>query len=144
VAWEERVEESPEWTDLRLAVAVLYELGAQPFVMTVPMPGFYANLTKFSPRVRGVYYDRFERTAAHTGAPWIDFRADDEDPWFVTDTGGHLSPRGWVFADRALDMFWHDRPLDEIRAALDDLARAVPPPAVIAAAERARGAETPR
>ena len=40
----------------------------------------------------------------------------------MTDTGGHFSPRGWVFADRALDMFWHDRSIDEIRSALAALA----------------------
>lgn len=143
-AWEARLDATPEWSNLRLAVAVLHELGAQPFVMTVPMPGFYANNTMFSPRVRARYYDHFERTAGRTGAPWIDFRADDEDPWFVTDTGGHLSPRGWIFADRALDMFWHDRPLDEIRTALDDLARTAPPPLVVAAAGAARTAEAAR
>jgi D-alanine transfer protein len=137
-AWEQRLDTAPEWTNLRLAVAVLHELGAEPIVLTVPMPGFYANNTAFSSRVRAHYYDHFERTAARTGAPWIDFRAEDEDPWFVTDTGGHLSPRGWIFANRALDMFWHDRPLDEIRTALDDLARTAPPPVVVAAAGAAR------
>jgi hypothetical protein len=29
-------------------------------------------------------------------------------------------------------MFWHDRPLDEIRTALDGLAADVPPPTVLA------------
>ncbi len=143
-AWEQRLATTPEWTNLRLAVAVLHELGAKPIVLTVPMPGFYANNTAFSSRVRARYYDRFERTVARTGAPWIDFRADDEDPWFVTDTGGHLSPRGWIFADRALDMFWHDRPLDDIRTALDDLARAAPPPVVVAATGAARPEGAPR
>ena len=46
----------------------------------------------------------------------------------MTDTGAHFSPRGWIFADRALDMFWHGKSNDEIHTALDDLAREVPPP----------------
>jgi hypothetical protein len=47
----------------------------------------------------------------------------------MTDTGAHFSPRGWLFADRALDMFWHDRSIDDIRSALAALAREVPAPA---------------
>ena len=46
----------------------------------------------------------------------------------MTDTAAHFSPRGWVFADRALDMFWHGKSDGEIRAALDTLAQQVPPP----------------
>jgi len=46
----------------------------------------------------------------------------------MTDTGAHFSPRGWLFADRALDMFWHAKSNDEIHAALDTLAQEVPPP----------------
>jgi D-alanine transfer protein len=133
IRWEQRVESSPEWDDLRLVVAVLLELGAQPFVMTVPLAGFYADHTSFSPAARAAYYDRWERTAERTDAPWLDFRAEDEDPWFVTDNGGHWSPRGWIFANRALDMFWHDRPIDEIRSALERLATDVPSPTTLAA-----------
>lgn len=133
LAWEQRVASSPEWEDLRLAVAVLRELGAQPFIMTVPLAGFFADHTILSPQARAGYYDRWEQAAERTGAPWLDFRAEDEDPWFVTDSGGHWSPRGWIFADRALDMFWHDRPLEEIRTALERLATDVPPPTVVAA-----------
>jgi poly-D-alanine transfer protein DltD len=64
--------------------------------------------------------------------PWLDFRADEEDPYFLTDPGLHLSARGWVFADRALDMFWHGRSSAEIRSALSTLAEEAPsgsPPA---------------
>ena len=93
--------------------------------------GFFADHTILSPQARAGYYDRWEEAAERTGAPWLDFRAEDEDPWFVTDTGGHWSPRGWIFADRALDMFWHDRPLDEIRTALERLATDVPSPTVL-------------
>jgi D-alanine transfer protein len=141
-AWQERVAGSPQWIDLRLAVAVLRELGAKPLVMTVPLPGFYDDHTMFSRPVRSGYYDRWERTAERTGVPWLDFRDDDEDPYFVTDTGAHLSPRGWIFADRALDMFWHDQSLDDIRGALGSLAEHVPPPTMVLAAQGGESAGT--
>ena len=96
------------------------------------MPGAYDDYTSLSAVAREGYYDRYQRVADEARVPWLDFRAHDEDPYFLTDRGSHLSPRGWVFADRALDMFWHGRSIDEIRGALVSLAREVPPPSVLA------------
>jgi D-alanine transfer protein len=128
-AWVDSLSHSTEWSDLLLAVAVLRELGAKPFIWTMPMPGVYDNYTPISAAARQVYYDRWERELEQTGVPWLDFRAADEDIFFMTDTGAHFSPRGWVFADQALDMFWHGRSVDDIRASLARLAEQVPPPA---------------
>ena len=94
----------------------------------MPLPGFFDDFTPLAARARAAYYDRYERTVTRARVPWLDFRDHDEDPYFLTDGGSHLSPRGWVFADRALDMFWHGEPIDRIRDALVALARATPAP----------------
>jgi D-alanine transfer protein len=126
--WEQSVASSVHWTDLRLAAAVLHEVHAKPFIWSMPMPGFYDNFTVLSRRERQLYYDRWEHELERLGVPWLDFRDADEDLYFMTDTGAHFSPRGWLFADRALDMFWHEKSLEEIRGALATLAREVPAP----------------
>jgi D-alanine transfer protein len=126
--WEDTVERSVEWNDLRLAAAVLDQLHAQPFIWSMPMPGYYDNFTVLSRRERERFYERWERELESLGVPWLDFRDADEDLYFMTDTGAHFSPRGWLFADRALDMFWHGRSIDDIRSALTALAREVPAP----------------
>jgi poly-D-alanine transfer protein DltD len=108
---------------------VLRAVGARPLVWTMPLPGAFYDYTAMSAPVRRTYYERYERTNERVGTPWLDFRAHDEDRWFVTDPGSHLSARGWVFADRALDAFWQTGSIDEVRVALATLARAVPPPA---------------
>jgi poly-D-alanine transfer protein DltD len=128
-AWEAAIAGSPEWTDLRLALRVLHELGAEPLVWSLPLPGAYQDYTPFSAAERRGYYDRYERTVEPEQVAWLDFRAHDEDPYFLNDPGSHLSARGWVFADRALDMFWHGRSMNEVRAELATLADEVPPPA---------------
>ncbi len=135
-AWQDSMSRSTEWSDLGLAVAVLRELGAQPFVWTMPLPGVYDDYTPISATARRAYYDRWERELSKLRVPWLDFRSADEDIFFMTDTGAHLSPRGWTFADRALDMFWHGKSNDEIRAALDTLAQDVPPPRTATTWER--------
>jgi D-alanine transfer protein len=130
--WELTMSRSAEWTDLRLALRVLRELGARPLVWSLPLPGAYDNYTALSVVARRSYYDRYEHIMESAGVPWLDFRAHEEDPYFLTDPGSHLSPRGWVFADRALDMFWHGRSSAEIRSALSTLAAEAPsgpPPA---------------
>jgi len=127
--WEDSVGRSVEWGDLRLAAAVLHELHAQPFIWSMPMPGYYDNFTVLSRRERQMFYERWEHELEQLGVPWLHFRDADEDLYFMTDTGAHFSPRGWLFADRALDMFWHDRSIDDIRSALAALAREVPAPA---------------
>ena len=126
--WERRFLHSREWSDLRLALRVLREVGARPLVWTLPLPGAYYDYTPISAPVRGRYYARFERTAERSRVPWLDFRAHDDDPGFVSDLGSHLSARGWAFADRAVDVFWHAGSLEDIRAALATLAREVPAP----------------
>jgi D-alanine transfer protein len=133
--WQARMPHSPEWTDLRLATAVLSELGAEPFILTMPLNGFYHDYTPLSAPARRAYYDRWEHVVRRTGFPWLDFRAADEDPYFMSDSGGHLGPRGWIFADRALDMFWRGRPIDEIRDAVTALAARVPSPPAAAVSE---------
>jgi D-alanine transfer protein len=127
--WENMVEHSVEWTDLRLAAAVLDELRARPFIWSMPMPGYYDNFTVLSHREREMFYERWGRELEALGVPWLDFRDADEDLYFMTDTGAHFSPRGWLFADRALDMFWHGRSIDDIRSTLAALAHEVPAPA---------------
>jgi D-alanine transfer protein len=124
--WELTMSRSAEWTDLRLALHALRELGAQPLVWTLPLPGAYDNYTPLSVVARRSYYDRYRHIVESAGIPWLDFQAHEEDPYFVTDPGSHLSTRGWVFADRALDMFWHDRSSAEIRSSLSTLAREAP------------------
>ena len=108
------------------------------------MPGFYDNFTVLSRRERQLYYDRWEQELGRLGVPWLDFRDADEDLYFMTDTGAHFSPRGWIFADRALDMFWHGASIDEIRRALATLARGVPaPPTAVVWPKRPRPPREP-
>jgi poly-D-alanine transfer protein DltD len=123
---EAAMERSEEWLDLRLALGVLRELGARPLVWTLPMPGRYDDYTQVSAPARQAYYDRYERVARRAGVAWLDFRPLEDDPYFVADPGSHLGPRGWLFADRALDVFWHGGSTDDIRSALVTLTERVP------------------
>ncbi len=126
--WERNMTHSAEWEDMRLVLGILRAAHARPLVWTMPLPGAFFNYTAVSAPARLTYYERYGRASERAGIPWLDFRAHDEDRYFVTDPASHLSARGWVFADRALDVFWHTGSVEDIRAALATLAREVPAP----------------
>jgi poly-D-alanine transfer protein DltD len=128
--WLTNMSRSDEWKDLRLVLRALRELHARPLVWSLPLPGAYDDFTRRSALARRRYYERWERTVERAKVPWLDFRDCDEDRYFLVDPGSHLSPRGWIFADRALDGFWHRQSVDEVRAALATLAEQVPAPPV--------------
>jgi D-alanine transfer protein len=128
VDWEKAVRVSAEWTDLELEIKVLEELGAQPLVYSLPMPGNYDNYTNLSAKARQTYYQKYRlEMAKFPAVPSVDFSQFDEDRYILTDTGAHFSARGWLIADRLLDMHWHGRTGAEMQAAVDAMNRAVPP-----------------
>lgn len=125
--WVGTMTHSAEWSDLRLELAALADLHAGALVWSVPMPGVYDDFTRLSQPARQAYYARFEAVAGQSGFPAIDFAAQDEAHFELTDPGAHFSPRGWVLADRALDLFWHGQ-AGAIPGAIAQLTRAVPVP----------------
>ena len=105
-AWAEGTIASPGWGDLRLELQVLRGVGAQPLVWMQPMQGAYDDYTPISAQVRSLVYSRFQQIAAEAGVPATTFDRHDADPLFMV-TFAHFSPRGWLYADRMLDLFWH-------------------------------------
>lgn len=107
-AWAEATLASPGWGDLRLELEMLHSVGAQPLVWMQPMQGAYDDHTPISAPVRDLVYSRFQQIAAQAGVPATTWQGHDADPLFMI-TFAHFSPRGWAYADRMLDLFWHGR-----------------------------------
>jgi D-alanine transfer protein len=107
-----RLAGSGEWNDLDLLLRGLRQLGAKPLLLSMPINGAFFDRVQISPRARAAYYDRLEALAARYRVPLVDFRDHDEDPAFLADTHDHLSPKGWLYFDAAIDAFYHDRPLE--------------------------------
>jgi D-alanine transfer protein len=59
--------------------------------------------------VRSAYLQRLDALAAQYHAPLDDFRDHQNDPGFLVDFLDHLSPDGWLYYNKALDDFYHDR-----------------------------------
>jgi D-alanine transfer protein len=103
----DNLQHTAEWTDLGILLRGLSELGAEPLLMSQPIPGRYYDTIGISASARSQYYARLRELAATYNVPVVDFEDHDNDIYFVTDPNSHLSRKGWIYYDRALDAFYH-------------------------------------
>ena len=103
----EAVQNGPGWTDLELLLRGLKELGAEPLILSAPMKGVYYDYRGVSFQARAVYYQKLYDVTQSYGVPLVDFIDHDYDTYFVGDHVSHLSPKGWVYYDWALDAFYY-------------------------------------
>jgi D-alanine transfer protein len=96
-----------EWTDLNLLLRELNEMGAQPLILAMPMPGQYYDYLGVTPEARKAYYAKLRAAVQPFGVPLRDFEDHDEDKDFFIDFSSHLSAVGWVYYDQAIDAFYH-------------------------------------
>jgi D-alanine transfer protein len=107
-AWfVDNLQHTAEFTDLDILLRGLSELGAEPLLLSQPMPGNYYDRIGISANARSEYYARLRQVASKYGVPVVDFADHDSDIYFVTDPNSHLSSEGWAYYDRALDAFYH-------------------------------------
>ncbi|MBV9489599.1 MAG: D-alanyl-lipoteichoic acid biosynthesis protein DltD [Verrucomicrobia bacterium] len=98
-----------EWIDLELLLRGLNELGARPLLLSMPIDGRYFDRFGVGRPVRDLYYKRIRGLAQAHHVPLIDFAERDEDQGFLAGHHDHLSSKGWLYYDKALDDFFHDR-----------------------------------
>ncbi len=101
--------QAKEFTDLRLLLKGLKEMGVEPLVLSMPIPGTYYDYLGVSRGARQAYYSSVAEIAKLNGVPYRLFEDHDEDKYFIIDSGAHLSRKGWVYYDKVLDDFYHGR-----------------------------------
>ncbi|HEV7405423.1 MAG TPA: D-alanyl-lipoteichoic acid biosynthesis protein DltD [Chthoniobacteraceae bacterium] len=102
-----KVAQAPEWDDFELLLRGLHRLGLHPLILCMPPDGVFLenggisrdSLALFSARIRAL---------CHTyGAEVETFEDHVQDPAFFADPHDHLSAKGWMYYNRALDRFYH-------------------------------------
>jgi D-alanine transfer protein len=102
----DNLQHNAEFTDLDILLRGLNEMGAQPLLLSQPIPGKYYDKIGISAAARTEYYTRLRQVAGANDVPVVDFEDHDSDIYFVTDPNSHLSREGWAFYDRALQAFY--------------------------------------
>jgi D-alanine transfer protein len=98
-----------EWTDFELLLRGMNELGAQPLLLSIPIDGRYFDRFGVGRETRDLYYKRIRALAQQYHISLVDFEEHDEDEDFLAGHHDHLSEKGWLYFDKALDDFFHDR-----------------------------------
>jgi D-alanine transfer protein len=104
-----RMDTAPGWTDLELLLRTLASVHARPLLLSMPFDGQSYDETGVSRSARNSYYKRLRALAERYHFALVEFQGHDEDPAFLYLHKSHLTAKGWIYYDRALDDFFHGR-----------------------------------
>jgi D-alanine transfer protein len=100
---------SPGWIDFELLLRTLARVHAQPLVLSMPLAGDFLDERGISRSARENYYAKLRALVERYHFPLVEFKAHDEDPTFLYLRKSHLTAKGWIYYDRALDDFFQGR-----------------------------------
>jgi D-alanine transfer protein len=103
------VKVSPSWTDLELLLRTLARVHARPLLLSMPLPGEFYDQAGISRSAREDYYTKLRGLVQRYHFGLVEFKAHDEDPAFLLRHESHLTAKGWMFYNRALDDFFNER-----------------------------------
>ena len=108
-AYRETLDRSLEWGDLELLLRTFQELNLDPLILSMPPDGLHyeglgvtrAGLAEYSRRLHALC-DRY-----HTRVESFDDHLEDSP--FLMDHHDHMSVKGWMYYNQAIDDFFHRR-----------------------------------
>jgi D-alanine transfer protein len=115
------LEKANEWKDLELLLRTMEDLGIEPLILSMPIHGKYYDHWGISKAARQVYYDRIQSVMKARGVSAVLFTDLDANTDFLIDHG-HLSHKGWLNYDYALNQFFHGeapKPLTTARQSVE-------------------------
>jgi D-alanine transfer protein len=118
-AFTHTLQAAPEWRDFELLLRTCKELHLRPLVLSMPPPTNFLEQQGISDAAIGTYLTRLEALGRRYHVPVEAFRDHFADAGFLADNHDHLSGKGWMYYNRALDDFFHStakrRPLSRHR-----------------------------
>jgi D-alanine transfer protein len=108
-AFRRRMNASTGWIDLELLLRTLARVHASPLLFTMPIAGDLYDRKGVSRSAREDYYVKLRALVQRYRFRLVEFEGHDEDPAFLYRHQSHLTAKGWIYYDRALDDFFHGR-----------------------------------
>jgi D-alanine transfer protein len=108
-AFRDGINKSPNWTDLELLLRILTGVHARPLLLSMPIGGEFYDHAGVSRSAREDYYTKLRALVQRYHFAVVEFEGHDEDPVFLLRHQSHLTAKGWMFYNRALDDFFHGR-----------------------------------
>ncbi len=108
-AYTKNLLNSAEWSDFKVLLMVLQQLGAEPLIVSRPLNTPLWEVLGVSEPAQKIFYTKLHSTVDPFGFQLLDLRQYDQDRYFSIDQGSHTSREGWVYIDQILDDFYHGR-----------------------------------
>jgi D-alanine transfer protein len=108
-AFRTRMDEGQGWIEFELLLRTLASVHARPLLLSMPIAGQFYDQTGISRSARESYYKRLRALAQQYHFALVEFKGHDEDAAFLYRHQSHLTAKGWIYYDRALDDFFHGR-----------------------------------
>ena len=108
-AFRDRMNASTAWIDLELLLRTLARVHASPLLFTMPIAGDFYDRKGVSRSAREDYYVKLRALVQRYHFRLVEFKGHDEDPPFLYRHQSHLTAKGWIYYDRALNDFFHGR-----------------------------------
>jgi D-alanine transfer protein len=105
--FQHTLDKAQEWGDLELLLRTLRELHLDPLVISIPIERRHFEEMGITPGSIEAYEQRLTALAAQYRVPLADFADHEDDGKFFADHHDHLSAKGWMYFDKALDDFFH-------------------------------------
>jgi D-alanyl-lipoteichoic acid biosynthesis protein DltD len=96
-----------EWDDLKIALRVINEMGADALIMSSPMNVPLWETIGVSEPAQNAYYERLHAVVDPFGVPVLDGSEWGRIPYFSMDLASHASRKGWIYVDQRLDEIYH-------------------------------------
>ena len=109
LAFRDDMNASPGWIDLELLLRTLARVHARPLLLSMPIAGDFYDQRGISRSAREDYYVKLRVLVQRYHFQLVEFQGHDEDPAFLYLQKSHLTAKGWIYYDRALDDFFHGR-----------------------------------
>jgi len=107
--FQDDLSRSETWIDLEQLLQLTQALNAKVLILSMPFDARFMAYTGVSKAALHKYYERVRAAVSMYGARAVIFDDHESDSFFFYDLWSHISPKGWVYFDQALDSFYHDR-----------------------------------
>ncbi len=108
-AYTKNLLNAQEWSDFKVLLTVLQQLGAQPLIVSRPLNTPLWEVLGVSEPTQKIFYTKLHSVVDPFHMPLLDLKQYDQDRYFSIDQGSHTSREGWVYIDQILDDYYHGR-----------------------------------
>jgi poly-D-alanine transfer protein DltD len=98
---------SKEYSDFKLMLDILKQLGAQPMLLSRPIKEQLYTRMGVSVPTQEKYYAKMTKLITPYNFDYEDFHQYDTNSYFGADIAPHTGATGWVYVNQELDRFYH-------------------------------------